>query len=202
MTEVHLPPEVISRVATGRLRNAERGHALSHLDECATCRDDATYLAGFRRKQLQRRLAMIGGTAVAALLVVAVCPVGIQGPGDGAAASMAPMGSAPPPPVSAVREGGEGVPHIASYAPDNGATVEGDSVLFVWQDMGPDTHYRLRVSSMSGAPVLDRPVRDTALYLALAPPLEAGTAYFWFVDGLLEEGGAARSSVWRFSILE
>ena len=52
------------------------------------------------------------------------------------------------------------------------------------------------------APVLDRPVRDTALYLALAPPLEAGTAYFWFVDGLLEEGGAARSSVWRFSILE
>ena len=69
---------------------------------------------------------MIGGTAVAALLVVAVFPVGIQGPRDGAAASMAPMGSAPPPPVSAVREGGEGVPHIASYAPDNGATVQGD----------------------------------------------------------------------------
>lgn len=186
MTDSHLSPEVISGMATGRIDSEGRARAVSHMDSCATCRDDVAYLTAFRRRQRRRRASGIGGAAVAALALVTL------------------FSTTDPTPVaiSAVRDGDEGVPLVASYAPANGATLEGDSTLFAWEHMGPNAHYRLHVSTETGAPVLERAARDTALYVPLAAPLEAGSAYFWFVDALLEDGGTARSNVWRFRLLE
>ncbi len=184
MTE-HLTSDTIARFASGRLEKAERTHALAHANVCATCRGDLTYVIGFERRRRRRRAAIIAGGFVSVAIAILLIPPETQRTVD-----------------SAVRSGAEGIPLVASYAPSNGAEVDGDSLQFVWQDMGPDTHYRLWVSTATGAPLLDRAVPDTSVYIPMAPPLISGQAYFWFIDALLADGGVARSNVWRFTIPE
>ena len=65
----------------------------------------------------------------------------------------------------------------------------------------PDSRF-LWLSTATGEPVLNRAVRDTSAYVEVAPPLMSGQAYFWFIDALMDDGGVARSSVWRFTIPE
>ena len=186
MTDQHLDADIIARAAAGSLSSAERVEALAHADICESCRADLTYVIGFERRGRRRRAAVITGVVLSlGLAVIVVRPA-----------------ASPTVPSAGVRSGEEGIPIVTSYLPSNGADVVGDSVRFVWQDMGPDTHYRFSLSTATGAPVLDRAVSDTSLYVAVTPPVEAGEAYFWFVDALLADGGAARSSVWRFTIRE
>lgn len=183
MTEKHLHADLIARAAAGSLTGAERSAAFAHADACESCRGDLTYVIGFERRRRRRRVAAVTGVVLSLAVIVTIIP-----PTD--VTSLWSTG---------VRSGEEGVPVVASYLPSNGGEVVGDSVQFVWQDMGPDTHYRLYLSTATGAPVLDRAVRDTSLYVAVTSPVEAGD-YFWFVDALLADGGAAKSSVWRFTI--
>lgn len=186
MTDQHLDPDIIARVATGGLTETERAAALAHADVCDSCRDDLTYVVGFERRRRRRRVAAISGAVLSIALAVTVFPRSDSSP-------MQPM---------EVRSGDEGIPLVASYLPTRGGEVTGDSIRFVWQDMGPDTHYRFSLSTATGAPVLDRAVRDTAVYVAVTSPLELGEAYLWYVDALLADGGAARSNVWGFRIRE
>lgn len=194
MTHPHLSPAAISRIANGQMGSAERASAISHLEACSACRDDVTFLLALLRRRRQHRVAWIGGSATAAMLVVTVFSVGQQIPPDSRASTdrQAPVA------VTSVRNGGD-VPTLTAYAPENGSTLEGDVVLFAWRDLGPNTHYRIQLSTASGAPLLSWVMRDTSVSLPLASPLEAGRTYRWFVDAMLENGGGARSPVWSFT---
>ena len=186
MSDEHLHPDVIAQVATGQLRGSERAQALAHVDACAACRDDLTYVVKFERRRRHRRLSVIAG--VAGILVLAIIVV--------------PRTAPPPLGPSDERTGAEGILRVDSYAPSNGTEIQGDSILFAWQNMGPNTLYRFGVSTATGAPVLDRALRDTTMYLVVAPTLERGEAYFWFIDAVMADGSAARSNVWRFTVPE
>lgn len=186
MTDPHLDPQGISALASGRLSGAARDQAVAHIETCRACRDDLTYVVGFERRARRKRTAvLVAGLASVALVVSIVPRDGLAPPSDT---------------LRAVSE--EGIPLIASFEPENGAELTGDSARFVWQNVGTGTHYRLHVSAADGTPLLERAVRDTVLYLPLASPLKAGQSYFWFVDALLDDGGAARSNVWRFTVRE
>ena len=181
----HLTSDTIAQLANGRLEGAERTAALAHADACEGCRGDLTYVVGFERRRRRRRAAIIAGGVLTVAIAIFVIPPSTQITGP-----------------SVVRSGEEGVPTVASYLPANGAEVDGDSIRFVWQNMGPDTNYRLWVSTSTGEPLLNRAVRDTSAYLPVTPPLMSGQAYFWFIDALMGDGGVARSDVWRFTIPE
>ena len=186
MTDQHLDPQRISALAGGRLNGAARDQAVAHIETCRACRDDLTYVVGFERRARRKRTAVVvAGLASVALVV-----------------SIAPRDAVAPRPDTLRAIGEEGIPLVASFEPENGAELTGDSARFVWQDVETGAHYRLHVSAADGAPLLERAVRDTVLYLPLASPLEAGQSYFWFVDALLDDGGAARSNVWRFTVRE
>lgn len=187
MTDRHLEPEVVAAIASGASTGPERAEALAHAERCDACRADLAYVIGFERRRRRRRGALIGGALVSLTLAIAVLPR---------------PGAAPVVP-STVRAGGEeGVPVVPTYLPANGSSVTGDSIGFVWGDVGPDTHYRLQISTSAGAPLLDRAVRDTSTYVAVLPPLQPGETYLWLVDAVLADGGSARSRVWRFAIRE
>jgi len=181
----HLTSATIARLASGRLEGAERDAALAHTDACEGCRGDLTYVVGFERRRRRRRAAILVGGVLTVVIAIFLIPPTRQITGP-----------------STVRSGGEGVPTVASYLPANGAEVGRDSIAFVWQDMGPNTNYRLWLSTATGEPVLNRAVRDTSAYVEVTPPLMSGQAYFWFIDALMDDGGVARSSVWRFTIPE
>lgn len=183
MNDLHLDPEGISGLASGRLAGSERAAALAHVEACASCRADLTYLVGFERRRRRRRAAVILSGVAAAAVVVVLLPRGEMMP------------------VDALRAGEEGVPLVASHQPGQGAVLAADSARFVWGHMGAGTSYRFHISTVEGVPVLETAVRDTALYVDLGSRFGPGQ-YFWFVDALLSDGGAARSNVWSFTIRE
>jgi len=184
MSEQHLEPEVVARLASGALRGLERAAALAHAEACDSCRADLSYVIRFERHRRRRRQALVlaGGLGVAALAVTLMpaAPIVEGGP-------------------RVVRGGEEGIPNVVSYLPLDGSMVAGDSILFAWQDMGAGTHYTFLLSTAEGSPILERAVRDSTLYLARTDLLEPGGDYLWLVDALLADGSAATSAVWRFS---
>jgi len=184
MSDQHIGPEVIAQIAAGTLRGPDREAAIGHAERCESCRSDLAYVVRFERRRHRRRMAVIaGGIGLAALAVTLI-----------------PIGPTARPDPSRVRGTDEGIPNVESYVPANGSVVEGDSVRFAWQDVGPGTQYTLLLSTASGAPVLERAVRDTMLYVATSPLLERGATYLWLVDALKSDGSAATSAVWSFRL--
>ena len=184
MTDPHLSSDRISALAAGTLAKDEHRQALAHVEECPVCRADLTFVVGFERRRRRRRTAALAVGLAAVLAGVALLPTG----------SVAPT-------PDTFRSNDEGIPIVASHAPGDGAAVSG-RVGFVWQHMGEGASYRFHVSGHDGAPILERALQDTVVYLDLAAELAADRTYFWFVDALLADGGAARSNVWSFTTRE
>lgn len=190
MTTSHLEPGAVARAATGDLTDAERNEVLAHLEACASCRDDVTYAAAFERRARNRRVLTVSSLIAAAVAVVALLPFG------------SPSSLPSPDPTMSVRSGGEGVPQVAVYEPVSGAELTGDTLRFVWADMGEHTQYRLWLSTAGGAPLWDQASSDTVAYVDVRSVLDGGGTYLWFVDALLADGGTAQSKVRSLTVRE
>jgi hypothetical protein len=123
-----------------------------------------------------------------------------------AALLLVPRGGVPNPepglePGAVLRDGGgEGVQPLMVVEPADGDTLDADAIQFRWQSGGDDPFYLLTVTSESGDVVWTTSSTDTVVDFPPEIPMEPGTTYFWFVDGLFPGARTATSGVQEFTV--
>jgi len=180
----HLEPDRIAAYLARELPADELRSVQQHMLDCRDCRQDmaeASQLAGSGRPR--RWLAITVPAAVAAIALLVV---------------FSGQGADPDSPV--LRGGAEGVRQFAAIAPSLGASVAGDSVLFVWRSEGGGAHYAMTVTDENGDVIWTIGTSDTSVVPPRGVELMAGRSYFWFVDALLEGAQSSTTGVLEFTI--
>jgi len=181
----HLAPDRIAAYLAQELSPDELRSAQQHMLECQDCRQDmveASQLAGNGRSR--RWLAIFVPVAAAAIALLVVFS------GQGADAG-SPITRGPD---------GEGVRQFGAVSPSLGASVAGDSVIFVWRSEGSRAHYAMTVTDENGDVVWTIGTSDTTVVPPRGVGLTAGRSYFWYVDALLEGARSSTTGVQEFSI--
>jgi hypothetical protein len=179
----HPSPEELAAVVEGRVGDAVRLRVLDHVMTCGSCRRDydllrATQTAAGGRAQRRWRPSM-ATLAVAAALVVALIM-----------RRAAPTAE----PTDVVRGPVAADTGVVQLVRPRGRVAAGP---LVWHAVHGAVQYRVEVDDDSGAVVLHTTVRDTTI---LAPALEAGRAYQWWVVAVGADGAGLSSSVAPFTI--
>jgi hypothetical protein len=181
----HLSPEIIAAWLAHRTSPEERQVVLQHLLVCAECRrdvDEAKTLSTGRRPPRWAAVAIPAAAAAVALWFLVPARPGA-------------------PPTSTLRgSGAEGVRQFAAVTPAGGASVAGDSVVFLWRSEGPGAHYVLTVTDEKGDVVWTAPTADTTLVPPREVGLVPGQRYYWYVDALLEDARSSTTGVQEFGI--
>lgn len=196
----HPSDEVLAAFLEGTLPAGERDAVASHLEQCASCRDELA-LAGSVLAELEqeaveaapspgrdrwvRRWSMALVAAAAALLLLVPASRWLDGP---------------PPDQRIERVGSfEGRTTLDAVAPVEGADVEAQEVRFVWRPSGTEAHYELTLTDAVGEVVWSVATSDTVAAPGDAVQLAPGT-YYWVVDALLPDAREASTDVHRFVV--
>lgn len=181
----HLEPDRIVAYLARELPADELRSAQQHMLECQDCRQDmaeASLLAGDGRPRRWLAIAVPAAAAAVALLVMF-------------------SGQSPDPDQSITRGlVAEGVRQFPAVSPAMGASVAGDSVMFVWRSEGRGAHYAVTVTDENGDVVWTIGTSDTTVVPPRGVELTAGRSYFWYVDALLEGARSSTTGVQEFTI--
>lgn len=189
----HLSPEELAAYLDGAVGSEERLRIQEHLEGCDSCREEAAEVVlllqrGGRRRVRRLAIPVAAAAAVAAVLLLGPWSQnGSQGPGERVRA---------PESVST----GEALPTVRALSPVQSSTVEQDSVVFAWEEVGEDAVYRLTVTDESGEPLWFHETAQTSVPLPSDVELLPGQDYFWFLDVLQPDGSTASTGVMSFRV--
>jgi hypothetical protein len=88
---------------------------------------------------------------------------------------------------------------FSAVTPGDGARLDASAgMLFTWRAVAPGAFYSLTVTDERGDLVWRGSTNDTLLRLPPDVTLRPGSRYFWFVEGLLEDGTSATTDAIGF----
>lgn len=191
-TDSHLTVDEVAAYLDAAAEPAERAQIEAHLADCRPCRDELVVVAEASRRLPSRRPVRvrwaIAGTAAAAAAIALVLLSPVLDSPTGPRLLRDVGGADPAGAVTAMEV-------VAPEAAENPSTR---AVSFVWRAAGPDAQYRLMLTTTEGDPVWTTTTNDTSVALPGAVILEPDAEYFWWVDGLLPDGGTATTGVRGF----
>lgn len=190
-TREHLSAEEVAAYIDGTIAEAERERVEAHAAACAECRNEiAEVAATLRRHHAAKkwRVVVPVAAAAAAVALLIVNPFSLEtGPER--------TGRFRGPEVTADREGAV---EIRVLEPPTDSAVRTMGVAFAWHAGGVGASYQLTVTNDEGGVVWSFATTDTVASLPDTIELEPGATYYWYVDGLLEDGQHATSGVRSF----
>jgi len=181
----HLTPERIVAYLAQAVSSEELQSMQRHMLECRDCRQDMTEASRIAEAGRERRRLAFAIPAVAAAIAVLVVFSG--------------WGADPDSTIT--RGNGEGVRQFVAVSPALGASVAGDSVIFVWRSEGSGAHYAMTVTDEDGDIIWAVNTPDTSAVPPRGVELTAGHKYFWYVDALLEGARSSTTGVREFTVL-
>jgi len=187
----HLDLKTVAAFVEGRLGNAARREAASHLAVCDHCRAElvaASEVVTEHRRSRRRRptIALTLATATVALVAVG---------------TLLPRGGGPPDAPPARTATGRST-ELAVLQPADGALLAGPDrpVVFSWRGGEPGSRYRLRVLDERGAIVWEAETGDTTVTLPADVLLASGPPYYWHADALGADGRSLTTGTHRFRV--
>ena len=93
---------------------------------------------------------------------------------------------------------GDAVAPIVTVQPEDGRTISGSDVVFIWRAEAPNAFYRLTVTDAAGDILWRSSTSDTVVTLSPAVTVDPGYEYFWIVDALLEHGTSSTTGMQSF----
>lgn len=180
----HLDTSTIAGLIDDSLTNDARRNALEHIESCELCRSDFVMtrriINGHDRPWLRRYRVPLTVAAAATIALVFVTTAREPATGD------------------RLRTGIDVPTNLVATLPEPGQMIRGDSVRFTWSSESAG-HYVLVATSPTGETVFSHRTNDTVVVVSISKTFETGT-YFWYVDGVFEDGTSESTTVRSFSI--
>jgi len=183
-TGAHLTVDEVAAFVDHATPAAERERIEHHLVKCADCRAE---IVAVRRLVPRRTRAWTVAVplAAAAALLLTILPL---------TTSRRPAADA----RQVLRGAADRSLGIVAERPAARATLDADSVMFVWRPVAPEASYRLTLTNDRGDVVWSGSVSDTVVVLPSAVRLDRGRLYTWYVDALLADGRSVTSGLREF----
>ena len=173
-------------MADRALDPTERSAVMSHLADCALCRDEVRAIRRLGAARRWRRGVTWGVPAVAAAALVLF----VLNP------SATPVGETPSPPAIRNAAGSAG---LMAVSPADGADVAGQQIEFRWRGDATAAPFVLVVSTLEGETVFSTATEDLMVELPL-DSLTVGQTYLWYVDGVMRDTVRASTGIHRFTV--
>jgi hypothetical protein len=188
VSEQPLDPEDVAAFLDGTLEGDKLEQVEARLADDSAARQELIRVsrtissAPQPRRRDHTRLGFLATlAAAAAIAVVVIRPVDIQGPATSAAIE---------------RTVGEGTADVVDIiAPVDNADLAASAKPFVWHSIDQAT-YRVVVSDSLGQTVYEGNTSDTAISIPIQ--LKEGARYYWSVDALVADGSSAASGAHEF----
>lgn len=190
----HLDSEELAAYLEATLPAAAQRRIEEHLAACDDCRAEAVGSYRTLRRAtrgLSRR--WVGVTLAAAAVAGLVL-------GGNALIEVSRSGQ---PPLRTDEAGlsFERVSSIDIVRPEDGRTVSGDSLVFIWRAQSADTFYRFTLTDEAGDVLWRTSTSDTVVVPGDDVTMGPG-AYFWIVDALLAGGRTATTGARAFRVAD
>jgi len=181
----HPAAELIAAYLSGTLSPPEVAAVEGHVAGCRACRQEVTSARRLIRSRPRPNRWWLALPAAAAAAVII----------------MVGRASGPRAAPDAIRAdgGGPAAAGLTALAPADRQAVPLRRLVFVWASHAGRPVYHLTLMDGAGRAVWLGETPDTTLALPAGVSLDAGQAYYWYVDALDVDGGSLTTGTHRFT---